>query len=66
VTQKYAVIGNPIGFTKSPDSTEQPLILMDAVEKWYGSFQALQAVTLSVAKARKSCFAVPRAPANPH
>jgi polar amino acid transport system ATP-binding protein len=53
VIQKYAVIGNPIGFTKSPDSTEQPLILMDAVEKWYGSFQALQAVTLSVRKGEK-------------
>jgi polar amino acid transport system ATP-binding protein len=38
---------------KLPDPTEQPLIQMEAVEKWYGSFQALQAVTLSVRKGEK-------------
>jgi polar amino acid transport system ATP-binding protein len=38
---------------KSSDPTAQPLIQMEAVEKWYGSFQALQAVTLSVRKGEK-------------
>jgi polar amino acid transport system ATP-binding protein len=34
-------------------STEQPLILMEAVEKWYGAFQALKSVNLSVRKGEK-------------
>jgi polar amino acid transport system ATP-binding protein len=34
----------------SPDA---PLILMEAVEKWYGSFQALKAINLSVRKGEK-------------
>ncbi len=36
-----------------PAHTEQPLILMEAVEKWYGSFQALKSVNLSVSKGEK-------------
>ena len=36
-----------------PISTEQPLILMEAVEKWYGAFQALKSVNLSVRKGEK-------------
>jgi polar amino acid transport system ATP-binding protein len=35
------------------DPTEQPLILMEAVEKWYGAFQALKSVNLSVRKGEK-------------
>ena len=35
------------------DPTEQPLILMEAVEKWYGTFQALKSVNLSVRKGEK-------------
>jgi polar amino acid transport system ATP-binding protein len=35
------------------DPTEQPLILMEAVEKWYGAFQALKSVSLSVRKGEK-------------
>jgi len=34
-------------------ATEQPLILMEAVEKWYGDFQALKSVNLSVRKGEK-------------
>jgi len=34
-------------------SSEAPLILMDAVEKWYGSFQALKSINLQVRKGEK-------------
>jgi polar amino acid transport system ATP-binding protein len=34
-------------------SSEQKLILMEAVEKWYGAFQALKSVSLSVRKGEK-------------
>ncbi|HWK44471.1 MAG TPA: amino acid ABC transporter ATP-binding protein [Stellaceae bacterium] len=34
-------------------STEQPLILMEAVEKWYVNFQALKSINLSVRKGEK-------------
>ena len=37
----------------APNSTEQPLIVMEAVEKWYGNFQALRSVNLSVSKSEK-------------
>jgi polar amino acid transport system ATP-binding protein len=37
----------------APNSTEQPLIVMEAVEKWYGNFQALRSVNLSVRKGEK-------------
>ncbi len=37
----------------SANSTEQPLILMEAVEKWYGSFQALKSINLTVRKGEK-------------
>ena len=33
--------------------TEQTLILMEGVEKWYGSFQALKSINLSVRKGEK-------------
>jgi polar amino acid transport system ATP-binding protein len=35
------------------NTSAQPLILMEAVEKWYGSFQALKSVSLSVRKGEK-------------
>src|SRR5205085_8116665 len=34
----------------APNSTEQPLIVMETVEKWFGTFQALRSVNLSVSK----------------
>jgi polar amino acid transport system ATP-binding protein len=37
----------------APNSTEQPLIVMEAVEKWFGTFQALRSVNLSVSKGEK-------------
>jgi polar amino acid transport system ATP-binding protein len=37
----------------APNSTEQPLIVMEAVEKWFGTFQALRSVNLSVSKSEK-------------
>ena len=37
----------------APDSTEQPLIVVEAVEKWFGNFQALRSVNLSVRKGEK-------------
>jgi polar amino acid transport system ATP-binding protein len=37
----------------SPNMTEQPLILMEAVEKWYGNFQALKSINLTVRKGEK-------------
>ena len=37
----------------APNSTQQPLIVMEAVEKWYGNFQALRSVNLSVSKGEK-------------
>ncbi|WP_283815741.1 amino acid ABC transporter ATP-binding protein [Bradyrhizobium sp. AUGA SZCCT0176] len=37
----------------APNSTEQPLIVMGAVEKWFGTFQALRSVNLSVSKSEK-------------
>jgi polar amino acid transport system ATP-binding protein len=39
--------------SKQTTPSEQPLILMEAVEKWYGSFQALKSVSLSVRKGEK-------------
>jgi len=37
----------------APNSTGQPLIVMEAVEKWFGTFQALRSVNLSVSKSEK-------------
>jgi polar amino acid transport system ATP-binding protein len=37
----------------APNPTEQPLIVMEAVEKWFGTFQALRSVNLSVSKSEK-------------
>ena len=37
----------------APNSTEQPLIVMEAVEKWFGTFPALRSVNLSVSKSEK-------------
>ncbi|MDR3530169.1 MAG: ATP-binding cassette domain-containing protein, partial [Rhodopila sp.] len=34
-------------------SDEAPLIRMEAVEKWYGNFQALKSVSLSVRRGEK-------------
>jgi len=37
----------------APNPTEQQLIVMEAVEKWFGTFQALRSVNLSVSKSEK-------------
>ncbi len=36
-----------------PEALEKPLIVMEAVEKWYGSFHALKSISLSVRKGEK-------------
>jgi polar amino acid transport system ATP-binding protein len=36
-----------------PNPNEPPLIVMEAVEKWFGNFQALRSVNLSVRKGEK-------------
>lgn len=50
---------------QSPLASEA-IITMSHVEKWYGAFQALHDINMSVRRARGSCFAARRAAASRH
>ena len=45
-------------------SPHQPMILMEGVEKWYGSFKALTDINLTVRSGEKIVLCGPSAPAS--